>query len=73
MRKSAKRKKNNVGGRVRTRAQKRNAIKSYARRRALSNCRGKKIRACKYTLGCKVAKGKKRTFCRKSKSVRRKR
>ena len=59
------------GTRMITRGQKKNALKSYARRRALSHCRGKRLRTCNKTKGCKAAIGKKRSFCRKSKSVRR--
>ena len=42
--------------------------KTY-RKRVKSNtngCRGKRLAACKNKSGCKVAKGKKRTFCRRS-------
>lgn len=42
--------------------------KTY-RKRVKANktgCRGKRIAACKNKSGCKVAKGKKRTFCRRS-------
>ena len=31
-----------------------------------SGCRGKRLAACKNKSGCKVAKGKKRSFCRRS-------
>ena len=47
------------------------ARKSYARRRKASKCTGKRPRTCNKTPGCKRAAGKKRTFCRKTKSVRR--
>jgi hypothetical protein len=59
------------GGRVRTRASIKRAMKSYRRRRKLSKCRGKKKKTCKRMRMCKVAKGKKRTFCRSTKSHRR--
>ena len=44
---------------------------SYARRRKLSACRGLRARTCNKTVGCKHASGKKRSFCRKTKSRRR--
>lgn len=59
------------GGRVRTRASIKRAMKSYRRRRSLSKCRGKKMKTCKRMRMCKVAKGKKRSFCRTVKSHRR--
>jgi hypothetical protein len=59
------------GGRVRTRASIKRAMKSYRRRRSLSKCRGKKKMTCKRMRMCKVAKGKKRSFCRTVKSHRR--
>ena len=31
-----------------------------------NGCRGKRLAACKNKSGCKVAKGKKRSFCRRS-------
>lgn len=49
------------------------ARKSYAVRRRSSKCRGKRGRTCNKTVGCKYASGKKRSFCRKSKSTRRRR
>ena len=59
------------GGRVRTRSSIKRALKSYARRRKLSKCRGKKRSTCKRMRMCKMAKGRKRTFCRTAKSHRR--
>ena len=59
------------GGRVRTRASIKRAMKSYRRRRSLSKCRGKKRVTCKRMRMCKMAKGKKRSFCRTTKSHRR--
>jgi len=47
------------------------ARKSYARRRKASHCTGKRGRTCNKTAGCKSARGKKRSFCRKTKSARR--
>ena len=49
------------------------ARKSYATRRRSSKCRGKRGRTCNKTVGCKYASGKKRSFCRKLKSTRRRR
>jgi hypothetical protein len=49
------------------------ARKSYARRRKASKCAGKRGRTCNKTAGCHYASGKKRSFCRKTKSRRRSR
>lgn len=43
---------------------------SYRRKVKSSRCRGAGAYKC-VTLGCKVAKGRKRTFCRKKKNTRR--
>ena len=61
------------GGRVRTRKSLKRAQHSYKRRRKLSHCRGKGPAACRGKPGCKYASGRKRSFCRKSKSHRRRR
>ena len=45
--------------------------RSYARRLRASPCRGKKAYACVAKPGCKMSKGKKRSFCRKSRNSRR--
>lgn len=58
---------------VRTRASLKRALASYRRRRKLSHCRGKGPAACRGTAGCKVASGRKRSFCRKTRSTRRRR
>ena len=42
--------------------------RSYARRVRKSPCRGKGRATCRRVSGCKYNKGKKRTFCRKSKN-----
>ena len=42
--------------------------RSYARRVKSSHCRGKASASCRGTSGCKYTKGKKRTFCRKSRN-----
>lgn len=43
----------------------------YRKRVKTSKCRGKGPAACRGTRGCKYSsKGKKRTFCRKSKNVK---
>merc|ERR1712166_7048 len=61
------------GGRVRTRDSKKRALHSYKRRGKLSHCKGKGPAVCRYKRGCKYASGKKRSFCRKSRSYRRSR
>ena len=45
--------------------------RSYARRVRKSPCRGKGPATCRRTSGCKMSKGKKRTFCRKSRNTKR--
>ena len=40
------------------------AQKSYRKHRKTSKCRGTKPYACAVRTDCRVAKGKKRTFCR---------
>ncbi|MDC1321564.1 hypothetical protein N8261_06350 [Flavobacteriaceae bacterium] len=45
--------------------------RSYARRVRKSPCRGKGPAACRGRSGCKYTKGKKRTFCRKSRNAKR--
>ena len=47
------------------------AKKSYRRKLRASPCRGKKSYACAAAPGCKMSKGKKRSFCRRSKNSRR--
>lgn len=49
------------------------AKRSYRRRVRASKCRGKKGYSCAAAPGCKMSKGKKRRFCRKSKNTRRQR
>ena len=44
--------------------------RSYARRVRKSPCRGKGPATCRRTSGCKMSKGKKRTFCRKSRNTK---
>lgn len=48
------------------------ARRSYRRRVKSSKCRGLKSTTCNSTSGCKMTKGKKRSFCRKAKITRRK-
>ena len=43
----------------------------YRKRVSKSPCRGKKNVSCKKSRGCKVAKGKKRSFCRKQINTKR--
>ena len=63
---------------VQTRSMRKKTLKrrsvrnSYARRVRKSACRGKRAYACVATSGCKYTKGKKRTFCRKSRNTKRK-
>ena len=47
------------------------AKRSYRRRIKLSKCRGLKPGKCVAKDGCKMTRGKKRSFCRKVKSTRR--
>ena len=47
------------------------AKKSYRRKLRASPCRGKKGSSCASAPGCKMSKGKKRSFCRRSKNTRR--
>ena len=44
------------------------ALRSYALRRKYSPCRGLATSTCRNRSGCKMALGKKRSFCRRSKS-----
>lgn len=43
----------------------------YRRRVKSSSCRGKSVRKCYATSGCKPASGTKRTFCRKKHNTKR--
>lgn len=45
--------------------------RSYRRRLKASPCRRKGPAVCRGTAGCKVASGRKRSFCRRSRSTRR--
>lgn len=47
------------------------ARRSYASRRKHSHCRGILTAQCRHRKGCRMAFGKKRTFCRKTKNRRR--
>lgn len=49
------------------------ARRSYRRRVKASKCRGLKPGICLAKDGCKFSRGKKRSFCRKVKSTRRRR
>ena len=46
------------------------AKRSYAMRRKYSPCRGLRTSKCRNRVGCKMALGKKRSFCRRSRSSR---
>ena len=63
-----------MGSRMyRTRAQKRKALRSYRRRVKRSTCRNKSMKRCKAAPGCSIARGRKRSFCRRAANVSRKR
>ena len=47
------------------------ARKSYRRRVKTSKCRGKVGISCRKSLGCKKAKGRTRSYCRKMTNKRR--
>ena len=49
------------------------ARRSYRRRVKSSPCRGKGPAVCRSKSGCKYTKGRKRSFCRKSRNTRRRR
>ncbi len=51
----------------------RTARASYRRRRRNSKCRGLIRAKCRHAQGCKMADGRKRHYCRKSKNTRRRR
>ena len=53
---------------VKTRSSTKRRKRVYRRRVKNSTCRRKGPAACRGTKGCKYASGKKRRFCRKSKS-----
>ena len=57
----------------RTRAQKSKAMRSYRRRVKRSTCRNKTMKRCRSAPGCAIARGRKRTFCRRAANVSRKR
>ena len=44
--------------------------KVYRSRVKASKCRGKRASSCRQAPGCKIALGKKRTFCRKNKNTK---
>lgn len=48
------------------------ALRAYRRRVRKSSCKGLRKRTCRKTPGCKIARGTKRRFCRKSGNRRRK-
>ena len=57
----------------RTRAQKNKAMRSYRRRVKRSTCRNKTMKRCRSAPGCAIARGRKRTFCRRAANVSRRR
>lgn len=48
------------------------ALRAYRHRVRKSSCKGLRKRTCRKTPGCKIARGTKRRFCRKSGNKRRK-
>jgi hypothetical protein len=56
-----------------TGSQKRKALRSYRRRVKRSTCRRKTNKRCRSSHGCKIARGRKRTFCRRAANVSRRR
>jgi len=54
---------------VLTRGMKKSRKRSYARHAKKSLCKGKGITSCRRVSGCKVASGRKRSFCRKAHNV----
>tara|TARA_Y100001936_G_C15881673_1_gene563138 strand:+ start:160 stop:390 length:231 start_codon:yes stop_codon:yes gene_type:complete len=57
------------GGRVHTRKSLKSRARSYRRHRKSSHCKGKGPAACRGASGCKVASGRKRSFCRRSRNT----
>lgn len=47
------------------------ARKSYRKRVKNSSCRGHAYSSCIMTEGCKMSRGKKRSYCRKAKNTKR--
>lgn len=47
------------------------AKRIYRKRVSKSPCRGKTLKSCNKSRGCKSAKGKKRSFCRKKANTKR--
>lgn len=47
------------------------AKRIYRKRVKKSPCRGKTVKSCSQSRGCKNAKGKKRSFCRKTSNTKR--
>ena len=47
------------------------AKRSYRRRVRSSKCRKMRAAICTRTSGCKMARGKKRSFCRKTRNTKR--
>ena len=60
---------------MQTRAQRRASLskrRTYRKRVKASPCRGKRSTICRVKRGCKLTRGKKRSYCRKSKNSRKK-
>ena len=59
---------------VKTRNQvsrRRSRNRSYLRRRKSSPCHKKRASTCRHLPGCRMAMGRKRSFCRKAKNTKR--
>ena len=57
------------GGRVHTRKALKSRAKSYRRHRKESKCAGKGPAACRGAKACKLASGRKRSFCRTARNT----
>lgn len=55
---------------MQTRGSKKNTLRAYRMRVKTSKCRGKRASSCRIAPKCKLAAGKKRTFCRKTKNMK---
>ena len=55
---------------MQTRGSKKATLRIYRKRVKASNCRSKRASSCRQDQKCKMALGKKRTFCRKTKNTK---
>ena len=58
---------------ARRKSRRRSLKRSYRRHVKASSCKGKRARTCNKSSGCKLATGKKRSFCRKTRNTRHRR